>query len=251
MGVFANGGVRVGYYAISKVVSPSTGAVLYTHKQDQGKQVISPQLAYMMTNVLSDNEARIPEFYDCNVLQLYSNSQQDCWYGDRGVVRPAAAKTGTTNDFRDNWTIGYTTDYVMGVWAGNDDNTPMIDVTGVQGAAPIWHDSMLVAEQGHPIQDFTNPGGLIRQEVTYPDGVQTTDWFLPGTVPTFTSTLTAQPTNTPDTANGTPTSTATSTPAPKPAPPSQPIPHPYCPSSYTFAFAPPPDNQTPLDAGWW
>lgn len=94
------------------VVSGNTGKVLYSHQQNPGKQVISPQLAYMMTSVLSDNASRIPKFYDCNVLQLYSNSQQECWEGNRGVVRPAAAKTGTTNDFRDNWTIGYTTDYL-------------------------------------------------------------------------------------------------------------------------------------------
>src|SRR6266516_958363 len=181
MGVFANGGVRVPYYAINKVVSGSTGKVLYQHQLDTGTQVISPQMAYMMTNVLSDNTDRIPEFYDCNVLQLYANSHQACWNGNRGVVRPAAAKTGTTNDFRDNWTVGYTTDFVMGVWAGNDDNSPMIDVSGITGAAPIWHDSMLVAEHGHPIQDFVNPGGLKRASVTYPDGVQTTDLFLPGT----------------------------------------------------------------------
>ncbi|HJT55598.1 MAG TPA: PBP1A family penicillin-binding protein, partial [Ktedonobacteraceae bacterium] len=166
MGVFANGGVRVPYYGINKVISGSTGKVLFQHQFTPGKQVISPQLAYMMTNVLSDNNDRIPEFYDCNVLQLYSNSQQACYEGNRGTVRPAAAKTGTTQNFRDNWTVGYTTDYVMGVWAGNDDNSPMIDVTGVQGAAPIWHDSMLLAEKGHPIRNFTNPGGLVRATVT-------------------------------------------------------------------------------------
>src|SRR5207248_8621500 len=171
---------------------------------------ISPQLAYMMTSVLSDNTSRIPEFSDCNVLQLYSNSQQDCWYGDRGVVRPAAAKTGTTNDFRDNWTVGYTTDYVMGVWAGNDDNSPMYSVSGVQGAAPIWHDAMLAAEQGHPIHDFTNPGGLVwENNVTYPDGVQTSDWFLPGTVPDF-----PLPTPTPQPPAPSPTTIAKGTPSP-------------------------------------
>jgi membrane peptidoglycan carboxypeptidase len=194
----------------------------------------------MMTNVLSDNTDRIPEFYDCNVLQLYANSQQDCWNGNRGVVRPAAAKTGTTNDFRDNWTVGYTTDFVMGVWAGNDDNSPMIDVSGITGAAPIWHDSMLVAEQGHPIQDFVNPGGFERATVTYPDGVQTTDLFLPGTVPTFAETPTPAPTS----GNG-------DTPTPEPVGnPSQPLPTAYCPASYSFVF-PPPDNGGAVDAGWW
>ena len=237
MGVFANGGVRVPYYAINKVVSGSTGTVLYQHQLDAGTQVISPQLAYMMTNVLSDNTDRIPEFYDCNVLQLYANSQQDCWNGNRGVVRPAAAKTGTTNDFRDNWTVGYTTDYVMGVWAGNDDNTPMIDVSGITGAAPIWHDSMLAAEQGHRIQDFVNPGGLVRATVTYADGVKTTDFFLPGTVPTDAVISTPGPTN------GT-----GDTPTPG-GNPSQSLPQAYCPASYSFAFPPPPVNS--VEAGWW
>src|SRR6266566_3669494 len=241
MGVFANGGVRVPYFAINKVVSGSTGTVLYQHQLHAGTQVISPQLAYMMTNVLSDNTDRIPEFYDCNVLQLYANSQQACWNGNRGVVRPAAAKTGTTNDFRDNWTVGYTTDFVMGVWAGNDDNSPMNNVSGITGAAPIWHDSMLLAEQGHPIRDFTNPGGLVRATVTYPDGVESTDWFLPGTVPTFTLSPTSDPGQgdmpTPlDPAN--------------PLPPTVPSTAPYCPS-YVFAFPPPSNSVSPTNQGWW
>ncbi len=240
MGTFADGGVHMPYYAINKVVMGTTGKLLFQHQISAGKQVISPQLAYMMTNVLSDNTDRIPEFFDCNVLQLYSNSQQDCWNGNRGAVRPAAAKTGTTNDFKDNWTVGYTTDYVMGVWAGNDDGSPMVNVSGITGAAPIWHDSMLVAEQGHSIHDFTYPGGLERATVTYPDGVTSTDWFLPGTVPTFTLTPT------PTTGEGT-----TPTPGPvHPPQPSQPLPTPYC-SSYTFAFAPPPDTTQNPNPGWW
>lgn len=242
MGVFANGGVRVPYYAINKVTSGSTGNVLFQHQSTPGKRVVSPQLAYMMTNVLSDNNARIPEFYDCNVLQLYANSQQDCWDGNRGTVRPAAAKTGTTQNFRDNWTIGYTTDYVMGVWAGNDDNSPMYNVTGVQGAAPIWHDSMLLAEQGHPIRNFTNPGGLVRATVTYPDGVQTSDWFLPGTVPHFSASPTPGPASSPS---------PNPTPEPGEGNPSGSVPNPYCPGDYTFSFAPPAGNTPPNGAGWW
>jgi len=246
IGTFANGGVHVPYYAISKVISGVSNTVIYQHQFDPGTRVISPQLAYMMTNVLSDNASRIPEFFDCNVLQLYANSQSDCWNGNRGAVRPAAAKTGTTQNFRDNWTVGYTTDYVMGVWAGNDNNTPMIDVTGVQGAAPIWHDSMLIAEQGHPIRDFANPGGLQRATVTYPDGVTTTDWFLPGTVPTS-----AQPTPV-STDGSTPTA---STPTPTPGgdnpggTPTGATVSPYCPSSYSFAFNPPAGDTS--TNGWW
>ena len=233
MGVFANNGLRQPYYSISKVVQGTTGKVLLLHQTTAGTQVISPQLAYMMTNVLSDNTSRTPEFFDCNVLQLYANSQQDCYNGNRGVVRPAAAKTGTTQDFRDNWTVGYTTDYVLGVWAGNDDNSAMINVTGVQGAAPIWHDAMLLAEQGHPIQDFQNPGGLQRATVTYPDGVTSTDWFLPGTVP---ATNTNTPTPTPIFDPGQNNQPATATP--------------YC-STFSYAFQPPAAGGIPSNGEWW
>lgn len=243
VGTFADGGVHVPYFSINKVVMGTTGKVVFQHQLNAGKRVISPQLAYMMTNVLSDNTDRIPEFFDCNVLQLYSNSQQDCWNGNRGTARPAAAKTGTTNDFKDNWTVGYTTDFVMGVWAGNDDDSPMIDVSGITGAAPIWHDSMLLAEQGHPIRDFTNPGGLQSATVTYPDGVTSTDLFMPGTVPTFA------PTPTPTPPDGSPTPTPSPTPGGNP-PANTPLPTPYC-SSYTFAFAPPADNTASPDPGWW
>jgi membrane peptidoglycan carboxypeptidase len=175
-GVFANGGVRVPAHAIN-TVTDTQGHVIY-HFAPVGKRVISKQVAYMMTNVLSDNKSRLYEFFDCNVLQLYSNSREQCYAGNRGIVRPAAAKTGTSSDFKDNWTVGYTTDYVMGVWAGNNDNSPMINVTGVDGAAPIWHDSMLLAEQGKPITDFSNPGGLVQKTVYYPQGITTTDWYL-------------------------------------------------------------------------
>ena len=175
-GVFANGGVRVPPHAIDTVMD-TQGQLIY-HFSPTGKRVISKQVAFIMTNVLSDNTSRLYEFFDCNVLQLYSNSQKECFQGNRGTVRPAAAKTGTSTDFKDNWTVGYTTDYVMGVWAGNNDSSPMVNVTGVDGAAPIWHDSMLLAEQGMPITNFPNPGGVIQKTVHYPEGITSTDWYL-------------------------------------------------------------------------
>src|SRR5947209_6308500 len=118
----------------------------------------------------------------------------------------------------------------------------MYSVTGVQGAAPIWHDSMLLAEQGHPIRNFTNPGGLVRGTVHDPDGVQATDWFLPVTIPHFSSSPTPGP---------------TSSPSPNPASepgngnPSGPVPNPYSPGDYIFTFAPPAGNTPPEGAGWW
>jgi len=136
-------------------------------------------VAFLMTNVLSDNTSRTFEFGKCSALYLYSNTQTQCYQGNPGPIRPAATKTGTSQDFRDNWTVGYTTDYVMGVWAGNNDNSPMVNVTGVDGAGPIWHDSLLLAERGHPITDFTNPGGVVKRTVHYA-GITTTDWYLAG-----------------------------------------------------------------------
>lgn len=175
-GAFANQGTRVPAHAISTVKDPEGNTIL--HVDTHGSRVLSKQAAFMITNVLSDNESRTYEFGKCSALYLYTTTSTDCYLGHPGPIRPAAAKTGTSNDFRDNWTVGYTSDYVMGVWAGNNDNSPMVDVTGVDGAAPIWHDSLNLAEQGRPIHDFGNPpDGVVKKTVGYP-GITTTDWYL-------------------------------------------------------------------------
>jgi membrane peptidoglycan carboxypeptidase len=176
-GVFANGGVRIPPHAIDTVVDVQ-GNLVYRFTS-QGKRVISKQVAYMMTNVLSDNSSRTFEFGKCSALYLYSNTQLQCYQGNPGTIRPAAVKTGTSQNFDDNWTVGYTTDYVLGVWAGNNDNSPMINVTGVDGAGPIWHDSLLLAEQRMPVTDFPNPGGLVEKTVHY-QGLTSTDWYIQG-----------------------------------------------------------------------
>lgn len=174
-GVFADGGMRVPPHAVQLVTDP-TGRVIY-QPDITGKRVLSPQVSYMMTSVLSDNASRVFEFGKCSALYLYSNTQTQCYQGNPGVIRPAAVKTGTSQNFVDNWTVGYTSDFVVGVWAGNDNNTPMVNVTGVDGAGPIWHDSMLLAEQGHPVKNFVNPGGLVLKTVHY-GGLTTTDWYI-------------------------------------------------------------------------
>ncbi|HEV2583487.1 MAG TPA: hypothetical protein VGT44_21685, partial [Ktedonobacteraceae bacterium] len=120
---------------------------------------------------------------------------------------------------------------------------PMINVSGITGAAPIWHEAMLVAEQGHPIRNFTDPGGLVRATVTYPDGVETTDLFLPGTVPNFNTVASPTPITV---NNGIAISLANNPPPPSGAP----APTPYCPS-YSFAFPPPPNNVPSPVPGWW
>ena len=81
------------------------------------------------------------------------------------IGRPAAAKTGTTTDWRDNWTLGYTPDLTVGVWVGNADNTPMKGVSGISGAGPIWHDFMVSVLRDRPPLAFTQPDGLVRVEV--------------------------------------------------------------------------------------
>jgi membrane peptidoglycan carboxypeptidase len=104
-----------------------------------------------MTNVLSDDASRcVP---------------QVCEFGQHSFLdlgRPAAAKTGTTNLFTDNWTVGYTPQIVTGVWVGNADNTAMQGTTGITGAAPIWHYFMLKAIQilKLPPVDFSRPSGV-------------------------------------------------------------------------------------------
>jgi membrane peptidoglycan carboxypeptidase len=86
------------------------------------------------------------------------------------LSRPAAAKTGTTNDFRDNWTIGYTPNIVTGVWVGNADNSPMQGVSGLAGAGPIWHNFMERAHAGLPVQDFIRPPTIVELEVCADSG---------------------------------------------------------------------------------
>ena len=153
--VLANQGRRVPLLTVLKLIDGQGYVIEDAQHQPQGGgrtglQVISPQHAYLITDILSDREARTPAFGARSVLNL---------------SRPAAAKTGTTNDWRDNWTMGYTPDLVAGVWVGNNDNSPMSDVSGLTGAAPIWHDFMEEALQGTPAKSFPRPAGIMSMEI--------------------------------------------------------------------------------------
>jgi len=154
--VFANGGRRVPPVAILRV-EDSQGRVLEEYTPPQGEQVISPEHAYLITDILADNQARIPAFGAHNVLEL---------------SRPAAAKTGTTTDWRDAWTLGYTPDLVVGVWVGNSDNTPMDHVPGSRGAGPIWHDFMEEALADTPVHEFVRPPGIVEMEICADSGAR-------------------------------------------------------------------------------
>lgn len=173
---FANGGVSVKPTAITKV-DDRYGNDMTKPTISAKPQVLDPRVSFMLTNILSDNGARTEEFGANSPLLL---------------SRPAAAKTGTTNDFRDNWTVGYTPDLVTAVWVGNNDHTPMNNVDGITGAAPIWHDYMEMAHAGTPIHQFSTPSGIVFASVCSGDGglASATDLhvlnevFLAGTQPT-------------------------------------------------------------------
>jgi membrane carboxypeptidase/penicillin-binding protein len=180
--VLANGGRVVPPRAILRVEDDQGHTLLSSPTEAAEAQVIDPRVAYLVTDILADNQARTPSFGEESVLKL---------------DRPAAAKTGTTTDLRDNWTVGYTPGLVVGVWVGNADNEPMHDTTGVSGAAPIWRDLMQAALRGRPVQEFRRPAGLVEAQVCSLSGMlagpdcphRVTELFLEGTEPTATCTM--------------------------------------------------------------
>ncbi len=177
--VFANGGDFVPLHVIDRIADGS-GDAIFSYQQPQPVRVLDPRVAYMITSILSDNRGRSQEFGLCSALYL-DPSASDCqrYQGDSPNAWPAAAKTGTGQNYVDALTIGYTTDYTMGVWVGNNDSTPMQQVQGIAGAAPIWNRGMLAAEQGLPKTAFVAPPGL--QTSRYcSGGICTNDLFLSG-----------------------------------------------------------------------
>ncbi len=202
--VLANYGQFIPLHAIDRI-SDSLGNTLFTYQQPLPVQVLTPQAAYMVTSVLEDNGART-EFGLCSPLYLdpltspdmpgYITSSiqgpigtKECRYIERHGGKspnawPAAVKTGTAQDFTDDWTVGYTMDYTMAVWAGNNNHSPMNRIDGITGAAPTWNRAMLYAEQRNHLskRDFPVPSGLQRAKWTS-NGITSTDWFMTGPLP--------------------------------------------------------------------
>ncbi len=178
---FANGGHVVKPVLILDIVD-AEGNTLFSQRSGLGERVMDERVAWLISDILSDNLARAPSFTTHSILQ---------------IGRPAAAKTGTTTDFRDNWTIGYTPNLVVGVWVGNADNTPMVNISGVSGAGPIWHQFMRTVLRGQPELQFERPDGLVQVEICALSGKLPTpdcpytrrDWFIEGTEPTEYDTL--------------------------------------------------------------
>lgn len=158
MGVFANDGVRNPPVGILEI-RDMKGKVLKKFEA-KPEQVINPEVARQMADIMSDNQARIPSYNPVNPLA----------FSDYDV----AAKTGTTNESRDAWTVGYSPTIAVAIWAGNNDNTPMVKEIAGYIVAPMWRQFMDVALAKMPKEYFKDPPGIpdnvppvLRGEVIY------------------------------------------------------------------------------------
>jgi len=140
--VFANYGLRTEPTTIYEIRDKFDNLV-YRHRA-KPKQVLSPQIAFLISSILSDNNAR---------RELFGNVLD--------ISRPAAVKTGTTQNYRDSLTIGYTPSVAVGVWVGNNNGAPMDNIAGSLGAAPIWKSLMEKSFENTAIENFNPPEGDI------------------------------------------------------------------------------------------
>ncbi len=172
----ANGGYYIPSYAIIDI-RDADGKLLYTQPHASPVQVFDPRVTWLISDILSDDRARETGFGLNSTLN---------------VGFTAAVKTGTTTNFHDNWTIGYTPNLVVGVWVGNSNYQAMKDVSGVTGAAPIWNEMMRALLADQPDRPFARPQGMSQAEVCDLSGLlptpacahTRTEWFIDGTQPT-------------------------------------------------------------------
>lgn len=160
-GVFANKGYKIDLHPILKI-SDRNGKTLEEYKPSEspifGKKVIPPGVAFIISHILMDNNARAIEFGTNSELKI-----------DNKIV---SVKTGTTNDFRDNWTIGYTPSILVTTWVGNNDNKPMRGlVSGITGAAPIWNKIMTYLLKDKPKEEPQRPDSVIGKIVCSTSGL--------------------------------------------------------------------------------
>lgn len=173
---FANGGLRVEPVSVLKV-EDNQGRVLFQHRHVPGRKVLDEKVAFLISDILKDNQARQLTFGANSLLNM----------GNRHV----AVKTGTTNDRRDNWAIGWSTNAIVGVWVGNNDNSPMKSVaSGVSGASPIWRRIILDMWERQPGADFISPPGVENVQVNsisgYPEHSgfpSRSEFVITGTLP--------------------------------------------------------------------
>jgi hypothetical protein len=175
-GAFMNGGFKVEPVSILKV-EDADGRVLEETKPKKGKRVLTEGEAFIIANILSDNSARSEVFGTNSQLNISG--------------RTIAVKTGTTNNRRDNWTVGGNSQGLAGVWVGNNDNSEMLQVaSGVTGASPIWRRIIIEALAGKPDSKFNAPSGVVTASVDSVSGYRAhdgypsrTEYFIKGTEP--------------------------------------------------------------------
>jgi len=200
--VFANGGQFVPVTSLLCVLN-SEGRILYQYeggcpkgelKSDSintganGRQVLDPRISYIISDILADNAARTPAMGARSPLYT--------------ATIPTSVKTGTTNDYRDNWTMGYTRNVTVGVWVGNTDNSPMVNSSGLTGAAPIWNQIISAIYNDPALKDTLKrkgqqlltdgqpqPQGMTRRQICNLAGLKDpasacapgrAEWFLAG-----------------------------------------------------------------------
>ena len=159
-------------------VEDRNGKVLEEAKEVKSKEVLGRDISFLVSHILSDNNARSLVFGPASLLNISGKT--------------VAVKTGTTDDKRDNWAIGYTPSAVVGVWVGNNDNSPMNPqiASGVTGATPIWNRLMAEALSGKSNEQFTKPDNVVALEVdAFGGGLPCRDYpkrseyFIKGTEP--------------------------------------------------------------------
>ncbi|HCE30723.1 TPA: hypothetical protein DEQ89_01775, partial [Candidatus Daviesbacteria bacterium] len=155
--VFANKGAQLDPVSILKVTN-SKGKTLFEYRQPEGRKVLDPGIAYIISDILSDNGARTAAFGSNSVLNIPGKA--------------VAVKTGTTDNKESNLAMGYTPSVVVGVWVGNNDNSVMSSTiaSGVTGASPIWNKIMKAALQDKQNEPFEKPSNVVQAEA---DGLMT------------------------------------------------------------------------------
>lgn len=155
------------------------------HTLNGSRQTLSPQTAFIISDILADPAARALTF------GLSSPLSTRTW---------AAVKTGTSKGMRDNWTIGFTSRFTVGVWVGNFSGAPMWDVSGITGAAPIWRDIVEHLHENLPSEAPPAPPGLIQRQVVFRPAIEAprSEWYLlPSSQPDSAGLVQAQPPQTP------------------------------------------------------
>ncbi len=169
--VFANGGTKIPLTPILSVADSRGNFLSLNHQPPTINQseLLSPAVAYQINSILSDPLARAPAFGSNSILGLPGKN--------------IAVKTGTTNNLRDNWTFGYSQDYLVSTWVGNNDNSPMSSVvSGVTGASPIWARTMQKLVKDKPPQPFNAPSSMVRKNISCTTTPRY-EYFVPGTEP--------------------------------------------------------------------